>query len=73
MMACWHFKMLGGNVSDLPNFAAWSHENLAQFSIDAYRKMQQQQDTIEQLQGDFKDAMVELRKLSSASLVNNQR
>jgi hypothetical protein len=60
-------------MSDLPNFAAWSHENLAQFSIDAYRKMQQQQETIEQLQGDFKDAMCELRKLSSASLVNNQR
>jgi len=35
--------------------------------------MQQQQDTIEQLQGDFKDAMVELRKLTSASLVDNQR
>ena len=71
MMACWHCKMLGGNVSDLPNFAAWSHENLAQFAVDAYRKMQQQQEQIEQLQGDFKDAMVELRKLTSASLVNN--
>ena len=60
-------------MSDLPNFAAWSHENLAQFAVDAYRKMQQQQETIEQLQGDFKDAMVELRKLTSASLVNDQR
>ena len=60
-------------MSDLPNFAAWSHENLAQFAIDSYRLMQQQQDTIEQLQGDFKDAMVELRKLTSASLVDNQR
>ena len=50
-------------MSDLPNFAAWSNENLAQFAIDAYRKMQQQQETIEQLQGDFKDAMCELRKL----------
>jgi len=69
MMACWHCKMLGGNVSDLPNFAAWSHENLAQFSAEAYRKMQQQQETIEQLQGDFKDAMVELRKLTSAKNV----
>jgi hypothetical protein len=65
--------MLGGNVSDLPNFAAWNNENLAQFAVDAYRKMQQQQETIEQLQGDFKDAMVELRKLTSASLVDNQR
>jgi hypothetical protein len=61
--------MLGGNVSDLPNFAAWSHENLAKFAVDSYRKMQQQQETIEQLQGDFKDAMVELRKLSSAKNV----
>ena len=73
MMACWRCKMLGGNVSDLPNFAAWNNENLAQFAVDAYRKMQQQQETIEQLQGDFKDAMVELRKLTSASLVDNQR
>jgi len=70
MMACWRFKMLGGNVSDLPNFAAWNNENLAKFAADSYRKMQQQQQkTIEQLQGDFKDAMVELRKLTSASLV----
>jgi hypothetical protein len=60
-------------MSDLPNFEAWSHQNLAQFAIHAYRKMQQQHDTIEQLQGDFKDAMVELRKLTSASLVDNQR
>lgn len=56
-------------MSDLPNFQAWSHENLAKFAAEAYRKMQQQQDQIEQLQGDFKDAMVELRKLTSASLV----
>jgi len=60
-------------MSDLPKFAAWSHENLAQFSTEAYRKMQQQQETIEQLQGNFKDAMCELRKLTSASLINNQR
>ena len=56
-------------MSDLPNFAAWSHENLAKFAVDSYRLMQQQQETIEQLQGDFKDAMVELRKLTSAKNV----
>ncbi len=50
-------------MSDLPNFAAWSNENLAQFAIDAYRKMQQQQEQIERVQNDFKDAMCELRKL----------
>jgi hypothetical protein len=60
-------------MSDLPNFQAWNNENLAKFAIDAYRKMQQQQEQIEQLQGDFKDAMVELRKQASASLINNQR
>lgn len=56
-------------MSDLPKFAAWSHDNLAQFAAEAYRKMQQQQETIEQLQGDFKDAMCELRKLTSAKNV----
>ena len=51
-----------------PNFAAWSHSNLAQFAEESYIRMQQQQDVIEQLQGDFKDAMVELRKLTGAGL-----
>ena len=31
-------------MSDLPNFAAWSHENLAKFAVDSYRLMQQQQE-----------------------------
>lgn len=60
-------------MSDLPNFPAWSNENLAKFAAEAYRKMQQQQDQIEQLQGDFKDAMCELRKQASSGLINNQR
>ena len=51
-----------------PNFAAWSHSNLAQFAEESYIRMQQQQDAIEQLQGDFKDAMFELRKLTGAGL-----
>ena len=49
-------------MNDLPNFAAWSNENLAKFAKDAYLRMQVQQDAIMQLQGDFKDAMIELRK-----------
>jgi hypothetical protein len=49
-------------MSDLPNFAAWSNENLAKFAKDAYLRMQAQQDAIMQLRGDLKDAMVELRK-----------
>ena len=55
-------------MSDLPNFAAWSNKNLADFAVEAYLKMQEQQDYIMQLQGDFKDAMVELRKLTSNRL-----
>ena len=49
-------------MNDIPNFAAWSNENLAKFAKDSYLRMQVQQDAIMQLQGDFKDAMVELRK-----------
>jgi hypothetical protein len=55
-------------VSDIPNFAAWSNANLAKFAKDAYLRMQAQQEAIEQLQGDFKDAMVELRKLTGNGL-----
>jgi len=50
-------------MNDIPNFAAWSSENLAKFAEDSYRKLQEQHDHIEQLQGDLKDAMVELRRL----------
>jgi hypothetical protein len=59
-------------LSDIPNFAAWSNENLANFARDSYIRMQEQQEAIEQLQGDFKYAMVELRKRPSASLVNDK-
>lgn len=49
-------------MNDIPNFAAWSNENLAQFAKDAYLRMQYQQETIEQLRQDWKDAMVEVRR-----------
>lgn len=48
---------------DLPNFAAWSNKNLADFATEAYIRMQEQQESVEQAQQDLKDAMVELRKL----------
>lgn len=50
-------------MKDTPNFAAWSNENLAKFAYEAYERMQVQQETIMQLQRDFKDAMSELRKV----------
>ena len=55
-------------MNDIPNFAAWSNENLANFAKDAYLRMQQQQDAIMQLRGDLKDAMVELRKQAGDGL-----
>jgi len=59
-------------MNDIPNFAAWSNKNLANFAVEAYLKMQEQQDYIMQLQGDFKDAMVELRKLTGSLPVNDK-
>jgi len=47
---------------DIPNFAAWSNKNLADFCTEAYIRMQEQQEALEQAQGNFKDAMNELRK-----------
>lgn len=58
--------------NNIPNFAAWSHSNLAQFAEESYIRMQQQHDVIQQLQGDFKDAMQQLRKLSSTGFVNDK-
>lgn len=46
---------------DLPNFAAWNHETLAKFASDSYLRMQAQQEAIEQLRGDLKDAMQLIR------------
>jgi uncharacterized protein (DUF1778 family) len=36
------------NKPDVPNFAAWSNKNLADFAVEAYLKMQEQQEVIEQ-------------------------
>lgn len=49
----------------MPNFAAWSHENLAKFAEEAYVRLREQQDALEQATANFKDAMVELRKLTT--------
>lgn len=47
---------------DIPNFAAWSNKNLADFCTEAYIRMREQQEALEQTQSNFKDAMNELRK-----------
>ena len=48
--------------NDLPNFAAWSNKNLADFATEAYIRMQEQQEAIENLRSDLSFAMAELRK-----------
>ena len=50
-------------MNDQPNFAAWTNENLAKFAADAYKRLQEQQEALEQLRGDLKDAMKEVRRL----------
>lgn len=47
----------------MPHFETWSHENLANFAKDAYTMMQQQQDRIEQLQCELKDALEAYRAM----------
>ena len=48
----------------MPNFDLWSHDNLAKFAAEAYAKMQEQQERIEQLQNELKDAIKAYRELN---------
>ena len=48
-------------MNDIPNFAAWSNENLAKFACDAYVRMQEQQEALEHYRIDLKDAMKVIR------------
>lgn len=52
-----HQKIAPNQMQETPNFAAWSNENLAKFALEAYLRLQVQQDALEQLRGDLKDAM----------------
>lgn len=44
-------------MDDLPNFAAWERTTLDRFALDAYLRLQAQQEALEQLRGDLRDAM----------------
>jgi len=35
-------------ILDLPNFAAWSNKNLADFAVEAYIRLQEQQEIIQE-------------------------
>jgi hypothetical protein len=47
---------------DLPNFAAWSNKNLADFAAEAYIRMQEMQEENEHLKLDAKAALEAARK-----------
>jgi hypothetical protein len=47
----------------MPAFETWNHENLVKFAAEAYAKMQEQNDQIQQLQNDVKDAIKAYREL----------
>ena len=47
----------------MSNFKTWTQENLAQFAQEANEKMIQQNERIEQLQRDVKDAIEAYRAL----------
>ena len=57
-----------------PTFATWDRATLDKFALEAYLRLQQQQDQLEQLRLDLKDAIEAYRALNkgpSASLVND--
>jgi hypothetical protein len=47
-----------------PSFESWSIENLIKFSSEAYEKLCQQDDYIQQLQCDLKTAIEAYRRLN---------
>lgn len=47
---------------DVPNFAAWSNKNLADFAAEAYIRMQELQEENEHLKLDAKAALEAARK-----------
>ena len=57
-----------------PSFNTWERETLDKFALAAYLRMRKQEDQLEQLRCDLKDAIEAYRALnkkSSTSLVND--
>jgi len=46
-----------------PTFNTWDRAVLDKFAMEAYLRLQQQQDQLEQLRGDLKDAIAAYRTL----------
>ena len=49
-----------------PTFSTWERQTLDKFALDAYIRLQAQQEALEQLRQDLRDAMALLRKNPSA-------
>lgn len=52
-------------MKDAPNFAAWSLENLVNFATESYQRMIVQDEALEQLRLDLRDAMKLVRESTS--------
>lgn len=46
-----------------PDFTTWQHETLSNFAKDAYRKLKEQDEEIQHLRIDLKDAIKAYREL----------
>ena len=51
------------SLTEGPDFASWSQENLVKFSKDAYEKMRSQEEEIQSLRLDIKAALEGFRAL----------
>ena len=51
----------------MPEFKVWTRDNLDKFAIEAYMKLVEQEDLIQQLQCDLKDAIEAYRALMRKS------
>ncbi len=49
-----------------PTFSTWDRATLDKFALEAYLRLQQQQDQLEQLRGDLKDAIEAYRAVNVA-------
>jgi hypothetical protein len=47
-----------------PDFSTWERGNLVNIALEMYLKLQRQEDEIQQLRHDFKDALAAYRKLT---------
>ena len=51
-------------MTNRPDFPTWSQANLAKFAVEAYAKLCEQDDRIQQLQCDLKTAIEAYRALT---------